>query len=253
MALGLLLFLQACQTHTPTPVPVPVPTPDAASQRLGRALMESQREREGLRHALRGRSRVSLDGAVNGSFSKQVVLLERPARLRLEVIGLLNQRVAILATDGDRYALFRRESPELERGAVHPGVLWEVAGVPLTPELAVALLLGLPPVPEPDAPFYATRDGGAVEVNFRGVGDSLRSFHFDTLGRLVAFRLAGSKGELLLDVRYGDFRDVGDGSFAHNLELSFPEQEAKATVAFREVELNPEIAPELFELSPGSG
>jgi hypothetical protein len=92
-----------------------------------------------------------------------------------------------------------------------------------------------------------------VIVSFPGAGGSARSFAFDSIGRLVAFKASGIQGESLLDVRYSDFREVSGESFAHNLVLSFPEQQARATVAFREVELNPQIAPELFELSPGSG
>ena len=92
----------------------------------------------GERHALRGRARLAVDGG-DGAVrlrGKQIVVLERPARLRVEVLGFLNQTVAVLTTDGERFELFRSGDRSYETGAVHPDLLWQEAHLALTPEEA---------------------------------------------------------------------------------------------------------------------
>ena len=105
------------------------------------------------------------------------MLLQRPACLRLEVMGVLGQRVAALATDGSRYDLYRAERPGLESGEVHPGILYEVAGLALTPEEAVRLALGSPLAPG-EAGSAAIGGSvlaeGVVRVELRAPPDGLR-------------------------------------------------------------------------------
>ncbi len=66
--------------------------------------------------ALRARARTEVEGASGEAFSRQLLLLERPARMRVEVMGLLGQRALVLATNGETYEVFRAESPGIERG-----------------------------------------------------------------------------------------------------------------------------------------
>ena len=77
------------------------------------------------RQALRGRARLAVDDAkgrvkVRG---RQLLVVERPARLRVEVQGLLDQTVAVLVVDGDRYELFRADDRSYRSGVLPPGLL----------------------------------------------------------------------------------------------------------------------------------
>lgn len=239
-AVGLLL---ACRTAPVAWSPLPPGDPRPVH------LLAAQAERHEARQALRATARVRLEGEGGGGFAKELLLLERPARLRVEVLGLLGQRVAVLTSDGDAYALWRSETNRLERGEVHAGILMEVAGVPLRPEEAVTLLLGTPALPggPPDA-VRATGDG-AVQVVWED-GERVRVAEFDAEGRLRAWRVA-YEGEAWLVARWEDFRPES-GAFAHAVELLFPALERSARVEFHEVELNPALPEGLFRLEmPG--
>ena len=244
LILGALLLL-GCRTPVPSLGALGPEDPRPA------ALLESLSAREIDLLGVRGTARVSLEGQRGSGFAKQLVLLERPASLRVEVLGLLNQRVAVLATDGETYDLYRAQNGAFESGAVRPSVLLEVAGLPLIPEEAVALLLG-----GPRTGADGWRVGGAALLPDGGVRIHLdepaesvrRSFEFDGEGELRHYQVHAPGGELLLDVRYADRRAIAERSFAHRVDLDFPAMGARAQVEFKEIELNPELPEELFRL-----
>ena len=96
LALAAALLLQiGCRTLPSQVVRLAVDDPRP------HALLADWTARAGELRSLRGSARVSLDGARGASFARQLLALERPARLRVEVLGLLNQRIAVLATEGD--------------------------------------------------------------------------------------------------------------------------------------------------------
>ena len=117
-ALGtaLLLWAAACATHVPVqPLPPDDPHP--------RLLFENWVESAAKRRALRGRARLAVDredGAIHLR-GKQLVLLERPSSLRVEVLGFLNQSLAVLVTNGERYEVYRAHDRSYVRDAVLAG------------------------------------------------------------------------------------------------------------------------------------
>jgi hypothetical protein len=173
-----------------------------------------------------------------------VLVAERPARLRVEVHGFLNQLVAVLASDGHSFALYRPGAPGLERGPVHASLLEEVTGLPLRPEEAVAVLLGAPTLGAARPGRAEALSDGTLRVEL--AGDEARRVTFDEAWNLR--RLEVWEGGRVLHVRYDDYRPVGGVPFAHAIELEFSEPEARAEVSFQEVELNPELPPGTFTL-----
>jgi hypothetical protein len=240
-------LLAGCRTAGPALPALAPDDPRPAS--LLAALAASGAERT----ALRAGARVSIAGERRASFAKQLLLLERPARLRLEVIGLLGQRVAVLATDGARYDLYRAERPALESGEVHAGILWEVAGLALTPEEAVQLALGVPLLPAEGAPAAesaaALPDGGLrVALRPRAAGEPRRTLDFDGAGHLARYAVEAPGGALVFEARYGDYRDVAGSAFAYAIAVELPATGTRAEIEFQWVELNPPLSDDLFRL-----
>jgi hypothetical protein len=223
------------------PLAVDDPRPDA--------LLAGWTARAGELRSLRGSARVSLDGARGASFARQLLALERPARLRVEVLGLLNQRIAVLATDGERFDLYRSESGAVESGEIRPSVLWEVAGVPLTPEEAVGVLLGAPQMQRPGGETTGAVESADAAVRFEIRGSDLywSVLEFDAQGLLSGYDLAGPQGALF-QVRYRDYREVAGTQFAHRVELDFPFSQVHAEVQFGGVQLNPVFSESVFRL-----
>ncbi len=246
LACAALLALAGCRTLGPPGLPsLPPDDPRPA------ALLEQLAAVAASRTSLRAAARVSMEGQRGASFARQLVLLERPARMRLEVLGVLGQRVAVLATDGVHYDLYRAERRDLESGDVHPGILYEMAGLALTPEEAVRLALGSPLEP---AEAAAGTDGtallpdGALRVGLHAADALRRTLEFAPTGELRRFYVHGPDGERVLDVRYRDFRALGGSLFAHEIDVELPASRSRAAIQLRDVELNPRLPDELFRL-----
>jgi hypothetical protein len=249
-ALPLLVaaLLLGCRTPVVPGVPPPLGRDDARPAELVARLRALGAERT----SLRASARVSIEGQNGGSFARQLMLLERPSRLRLEVLGVLGQRVAVLASDGVRYDLYRAEKPGLESGEVHPGILYEVAGLAITPEEVVQLALGAPLAPDLPAPSVVggaalAEDGVRVELGFRA-GELRRVLEFDRTGALVRYAARDPEGALVLDAHFADYRDLAGTRFAFRVEVSLPAAQSRAAIQFSSVELNPSLPEELFRL-----
>lgn len=234
---------------------VPRPVPIAADDARPLARLAALERAGDARRSLRGVARLGIDGPAGAGRAKQLLLVERPARLRVEILGLLDQRVAVLATDGIEYQLFRAEDRSLTGGPVRADLLGEVAGLAVTPEQAVRLLLGVPALPSGARLASGTQlaDGTLqLELQTPGAAESVR-VDFDAAGRLVGWTRFGVDHEVLEEARWSDYRRLGDVEFPYQLELVDHGTGAEAQVRFQSVELNPVLAPELFELRLGSG
>ncbi len=243
------LGLGCAAARSPRPVPLP------ASDVRPLALLADLARAGEARHSLRGVARLAIEGPAGEGRAKQVLLVERPAQLRVEILGLLDQRIAVLTTDGAEYRLYRAEDRSLTGGPVHAALLWEVAGLAVTPEQAVRLLLAAPALPaEARLIGGAQLADGRVELTLRApqAAGSIR-VAFDAGGRLVAWTLIGVDGEPLQEASWSDHRTLGDDEFPYRLELEDHTTGARAQVRFQAVELNPILAPELFDLRLGAG
>lgn len=236
------LALSACRTLPAAPGWQPLAAGDPRTARCVAALDALA----DARHSLRATARVRSEGPEGGSFSNQVLLAERPARLRVEVLGLLQQRVLVLATDGERYELYRAAERSTEQGVVHPGVLEEVAGLPLTPEAAVSLLLAAPRAPDTPAESAAEDTAGALRLAWPD-----QTLECDSAGRLQALSFHPGEREVL-HARWSDWRGLPAGEFPHRLELELPESASRLSLEFRQVELDPVLDPALFRLGLGT-
>lgn len=252
----LSLFLVSCRSAAP-PRPVdPGLAPLSADDPRPRAFLAALAAQTRERQRLRGIASLGLDGPEGSARAKQVVFLERPARLRVEVLGFLNQSAAVLTTDGVRYTLFRNDAREIEEGLVRAGLLWEVAGIALTPEEAVSVLLGAPTLPDPPELRSASARGAGIrlEVGLGEIAPTLVALlDFDALGRLARFALRGEGGgKLWVEANYSSYKTLAVGDFAHEIAIEDHQNRVRAKIRFDEVELNPPLPPKIFEL-PRSG
>jgi hypothetical protein len=131
--------------RTPPPISdytagVPLAIDDArAEEILERYLAASE-----ARFALQGLARVDLDGPDFKLNRPQRIVVERPARLRFEVLGLFDQLAGLLVTNGRDFAFFDASSGEITRGPMRPRLLWELARIDLDAPEVVGILLGVP-------------------------------------------------------------------------------------------------------------
>jgi hypothetical protein len=247
-AAGVLVL--ACRTALPPAVPLAPDDPRPAARLAGLAARSAALE------GLRGLARLSVDGPGGSLRSRQVVVAERPDRLRVEVLGFLSQTLAVLVTDGREYSLFDVRDHTFERAALRPGLLEQIAGVDLAPDEAIRVLLGVPDLAGLVPVGAALLPDGGVRIVLADPGGSpRRAVETDADGELQRYASWGPGGRY--DARYGDRQPVGDTPFAHRIEIDFPESEVRAQIELSRVDLNPVLGPATFELdtpaTAGSG
>jgi hypothetical protein len=152
------------------------------------------------------------------------------------------------------YQLWESGAREIQQGPVTPALLWHVARVALAPEEAVDLLLGAPrPVPGLTIGASGWAASRFEIERLTDDGELAERIRFDGAGRLRGFERFDLRGDLVWGATFDDHRPLmgGDGamqSFAHEVRLRFPAEGARVDVEFEQVQLDPELAPGLFEL-----
>jgi len=242
-------LLAGCASRPPLPPPG-APVPLRADDPLLATLLEGWSNRVAGRSGLRASVVLKLSSPDGERRLAQDVVLARPARLRMEIQSFL-VTAAVLVADGSQYEYFQSIDRYHERGAVYPRLLFDIAGVPLTLDQAVAFLLGGPPL---RVGLFVTGGerlpDGSVNLDLRDARERLaRRLGFGPAGHLLRVEEWSAAGELRWQVDYGRYRDVGDDPFAHTIEFEFPPLASSATVAFRSVALNPETPDATFELA----
>jgi len=241
------LVVVGCRTVPAPPIlGVPIPADDPRPQ----ALLERLGETAASRHSMRGSVRLSVDSEELTYRGSQRVAASRPARLRVEILGLFSQVAAVLTTDGRIFQFLEAGAKQAEIGPVRSDLLWRVARIDLEPREAVAILIG------------ATTPGGALELavaeeRSEGVvvlrlddarGNPRQRLSFDAAGLLTRTENWDAGGEPTWEARFSDYDDRDGSAFANRVDLEFPRTGASARVQFGSVELNPTLPDELFFL-----
>ena len=231
--------LAACVTPLPAPEGVVL---EPVFGEDGRVLewMESARQRGGERRSMRALAALKLESPSGGGSVREVIVAERPARLRLETLNVLGQTQAVLVTDGERFSFY--EGGEIEEGPVAEGLLWERLGVDLDPEQAVRVLLADPHLASaPPRAVYAWEQQRVAEFP----GQRVR---FAPTGDVLSVEALDESGAVRWVAEYGRWRDVDGGRYPFVMLLRFPRSRVSAEIELDEVDLNPALAPALFTL-----
>jgi hypothetical protein len=218
-----LLLLSACRTVPPA-IPLAPDDPRPAA-RLAQ-WEEAARDR----HSLRGRARLAVDGD------------DGEVRIRGK-------------TDGERFEIFRSGARSYETGTVHPALLWQEAHLALTPEEAIEVLLGAPAPGAGLVPARAVDVGeGLIRMDLVDAKRRVRRrAAFDAASRLREFEVVGDDGAVLWRAQFGDYASVGGVPFAHTIVLDVTAGVTHVEISLRDVELNPELPPDIFRLRAPAG
>ncbi len=233
------LWLLACASLAPEPAFYPIAGDEAGARaRVDRALAEAEE-----RTSLRAVGKAHVAGPRGSGNVKQVILVERPARLRLESLNVLGQAATLLVTDGARYAFF--DGKTLDDGPVSDETLRERLGLALAPEEAAGALLATPlPVTWPPRAIRAR--GAEREIEFAD-----QRLRFADGGELAAIETLDASGAVRWTAEYATWREVPGGRYPFRVTLSFPGTKLRAELELDSAELNPKLEPGLFRVAGG--
>ena len=231
-----VLLATACATVPSPPPRLPIP-PASVAPLLERVRVEGEQ-----RTSIRGLARVKVDSPEGSGRLREVIVLERPASVRLETLNLFGQTQALLITNGSHYVA--RDRSGLERGLVYDTLLGERLGLDFTVEEAVEALLAAPAIgPGEVQRAFAVGDQFWVET-------STRRIRIGPEGELLGLDALEGPGRVRWAADYGRWREVEGGRYPFHVRLVFATG-VEAEVSIREVELNPVLDPGLFELVAG--
>lgn len=231
----LLLLLSAC-ARPPQAVWTKFPT---AGQLLDQLHRVSGRFR-----SLDAAAKVSLSVHGKRFSSQQFLLVERPDRVRADVLSGFGQPLLQLTSDGRQLAVFlNTETPgHFFRGPATDANIARFTRLPLATKSLIRLLLYDPPLIDDQQGRVEPQDGQlrlSLESSTRR-----QELLFDRQLRLVGCRyLAGE--DLLLEVQY---REIGADGYPRQMELNLVREETTATLRFADVKTNVSIAAGKFEL-----
>lgn len=225
---------------TPSP---PVPTRSIPPESVRTAVDRLRSEAAG-RTGVRGLASVRLDSPAGSGRIREVIIVQRPMRLRLETLSLLGQTQAVLVSNGERFGY--AEGRHFLEGIAFAGVLRERFGLDLAPEEVVETLLAAPAI-DPERILRASAVGETREVE-----GPRRRIRISGSGDLVSIEALDEGGGVRWVASYDRWREVAGGRYPFAVDLEFPSTGAKARMAMKRVELNPSLDPGLFRLPRGA-
>jgi hypothetical protein len=237
----LWLILSGCRPAAP-PVAMTPLTSEALLMRLD--------ANRGFFHSLKGLAsiRAEIDGRVTSA--RQVLLMEKPARLRADVLGLFGQPALQVAVDKGQLAVHVVPEGRYLQGTATAANLARFTRMPLGVDDLVRLALyDVPLIPYGESSLHTNERGYLLRLE-TGRGDR-QDLLFDVAGRLYGVEYFRDGG-LLLKVGYERFAEQ-QGGFPKELSLDMPVRQTSLSLVYSDLELNPELASDHFTLTPPKG
>jgi outer membrane lipoprotein-sorting protein len=242
----LAFVLGGCAASTPPGVPPVQPAPEVSQfQRQTDALIERARRLD----AMQAEAVMSYAGGGQHVKVREEVALKRPASLRVEAMSPFGV-AAVVAANGSMVAIYQPSDNTFYRGAATADTLNRFARIPLPPEQAVKLLMGLLPDEETNfaAPAEVRTEDGLVVGAYKMPGGNVDELGFAG-GQLRMVRTRGNAG-VAYEVNYSDYRDIGGLQFAHQLDAKFLNTGTQLNVRYSGVIVNPTLSDSEFVLVP---
>ncbi|SHI57966.1 Outer membrane lipoprotein-sorting protein [Malonomonas rubra DSM 5091] len=241
-ALFLLLLISAC-AKPPQQIWTDLPSSDELLQRI--------EQTTGQVNSLDAAASVALTTAGKFFSSQQFLLLERPERLRTDILTGFGQLILQLTSDGEQLSVFvnTKVPGRFYRGEASPDNLARFTRIPLQPRELVKILLYSPPMIQYQRQEVKPGENNGLLLLLEN-SDMRQEVLFDAELRVIGCRYY-SGNNLFLQVDYQRLDE--EKQFPRTIRVELPEQQSRATVKFSDLKLNLEIPADKFHLQPPDG
>lgn len=238
-AVALILALDGCgavrRISRPSR-PDPMPTVEQLQAHLS--------ARRQIVHSLRGLARIEYRHPDGTNTSREALVVERPDRLRVEVLSLFGAVFVLTSQDGV-FTAYARHEEKIYRGAASSQNMWRYARIGLPVPDLVDLVLGTPPQRSAswsDVTF--DDDTGWVQLTQDLEGGALVIWFEDDLPR--AAELRDTYGEVQWRAMFGKYRALDGVMIARRIKLVVPREDHTVKIHLDEIDVNPEIDANSF-------
>lgn len=226
--------------------------------RSAEAILQTFEERWQVVEALRALGRVSYAGSQGRYSTRETLLWQRPALLRLEAVTIFGQPSMVLVADARRASVYYPQQGVFYEGPSTAKHLARFIGLPLEVEDLAYFLAGyIKPAPGQRTTWvhYDTDQGAHLLRFLCDTGGLLQDAWVDP-EQLFPVRLIryNEQGAVAVDITYSDFRPLTEAfPFPFQLAIALPLVQAELRIQFLAVDLNPGLNPSVFRLSPPEG
>jgi outer membrane lipoprotein-sorting protein len=245
----LLLISIACCTHLTPPVPSPHAGQCPPEDELLAAVRVTAPP------VLKAIAKIKVESPDENFSVKELIVAQKPNRLRLETLSPLGQPGFYAATDGQELSLFAPSENTFYHGSSTPHNLGLVIPLHLALEDMVSVIRGCVPVIHHDAHTIrctANENGYVMRLE----GSDERTTQVLTLSgndlRVVSSETYVNDG-LAWSVNYADYEITGSMAFPRTVTVSLPREGTTVRISYKKVEFLPEIDSSLFRLSAPRG
>ncbi len=183
----------------------------------------------------------------------QLVLVERPDRIRVDTLSPFDQPLAMMASDGHVVSIYSLENRRFERGAASPGNLARLLRLPLSGEELTALLGGgAPALPGATASLDWDTEQGAYVLDMRSGERHQRLWIEPQAWRMVETRIY--QGDtLVLSARFGDYDGTGPTAVPQRMRFEVPAEKLRVDAVFEDHAVNVTPPADAFTVEPPAG
>ncbi len=180
-----------------------------------------------------------------------LVLLRRPAHMRFETESFFDQPMSILVTDGMRFSLWDMDHGRFYEGQATPANISRAIPIPMDAIEVVGLLAGDPPlIVYAKASLDWDESQGRYLLVLSNSREIQKIYIHPRLLRPTRI-VCRVEGRLFYTLDYDDFE--GKSRVPQKISFEMPDQDVKLLLRIREIEVNPVLSDDLFELTPPQG
>jgi hypothetical protein len=238
-----VLLLSAC-------APVRPNKGEPVSQSFADGLMQEWIDNSVLISSVQGLARVEVKAPMTSINGGQVIVAEKPDRLRAETLNPFGLPLVSLTAAAGQLGVLLTAQNLYYTGAATPENLAQFAHIPLNVSDLVSLLLYQPPLIEAwKLEAYDLKDGGWLLVRYATL--QRQELVFNQSRQLVEVAYF-KNNDLLVKAKYAKFREQG-ALYPALLTLDLPEKYATISLEFSDVETNGRLRPGVFDVKPPVG
>jgi len=180
-----------------------------------------------------------------------VYLLRRPAHMRFETESFFDQPLSILVTDGMRFSLWDMDHGRFLQGEATPANISRAIPIPMDATEVVGLLAGDPPlIIYAKAALDWDESEGRYLLTLSNSRELQKIYIHPRLLRPTRI-VCKVEGRLFYRLDYDDFES--SSSVPRKIGFEMPGEDIKLRLRIREIEINPGLGDDLFELTPPEG
>ena len=223
---------------------------DQMSQSFVDGLMQEWSQKSARITSVQGLAKVKVQTPERSMNGTQVILAEKPNRLRAETLSPFGSPLLLLAADGETLGVLLPSQNLYYTGAASPANLGRFVRIPLRLADLVSVLLHQPPLIDAGREEAFELQGvGWLLVRKEGARRQELTFNFE---RQLVEANYFDRDKLFLKITYGKFGKNGD-RFPLLFGIELPEQKTTASLEFSDPETNGKLRPGIFQLTPAEG